>query len=122
MAARGAKNRTATARMTISPSRPVNRPIALSDDFQNQLALIRFLRRDVERIFHHFGRFLDAFFAGVVEAAEHGTRVYLFTDFGFEDHADSRIDGVFFAIAPGAHQRGGASDVLGIDDADITSA
>src|ERR1700675_4641084 len=98
MARRLDENRIATASMTISPSRPVNRPIALPDDFQDQLALIGLLRRDVESVFHHFGGFLDAFFASVVEAAEHGTRVYFFADLGFEDDPNRRIHRSFFDL------------------------
>src|SRR5262245_33537443 len=100
--------------MTTSPSNPVNRPMrtSLAHHLEDQLARVRLLRRNTERVLDHFGRLLDAIFPGVVKPAQHRTRIHLVADLRFENHTHGWVDLVFLLVASRAHHAGSRADVL----------
>src|SRR5580704_11549509 len=102
------------------PSTPVSRPMESAHNFQNQLPLVRTRAGNTESVFHKLGCVVEAFFIGVVEAAEHAAGVHFFADLDFENHAHGGIDWIFFACAACAHHLRGASDIFGHDRAHKT--
>src|SRR5215831_13929624 len=120
MACLWVENNHAMPRITARPRNPVNLPM-LSDNFQDQFALVRLLPGDAEGILHHIGGFLDAILACVVDAAEHAARVHFFAGLDLEDDAHRGVDLIFLAVAARADHVAGDSDIFGVDRGDISA-
>src|SRR5688572_5925830 len=93
----------------------------LSDYFKNQLTTVGRLRRDAESVLDELGRVLEPFFAGVVKAAQNRSCIHFLTGLDLENYTDSRVDRIFFHIAPRADHRGSSSDILRVDSAHVAA-
>src|SRR5215831_2576886 len=121
MACLWVENNHAMPRITARPRNPVNLPM-LSDDFQDEFALVRLLSGDAEGILHHIGGFFYAILACVVDAAQHAARVHLLAGLDLEDDAHSGVDLIFLAVAARADHVAGDADILGVDSGYVSAA